>query len=114
MDNSGSGSINDQNEMKKKCDTFIRRTMAENLAELPGLKEGQEIIKPMSDPIKSSGHLQVWRLRLSSAVRKIVMPQLLLCSNIALAGSDRRLSVKLTLVVVLVLLVLLVLLWPMP
>ncbi len=35
------------------------RTMAENLAELPGLKEGQEIIKPMSDPIKSSGHLQV-------------------------------------------------------
>lgn len=37
---------------------FVRRTMAENLAELPGLKEGQEIIKPMSDPIKSSGHLQ--------------------------------------------------------
>lgn len=35
--------------------------MAENLAELPGLKEGQEIIKPMSDPIKSSGHLQVNR-----------------------------------------------------
>ncbi|CBJ26238.1 Dihydroxy-acid dehydratase, C-termnial part [Ectocarpus siliculosus] len=35
------------------------RTIAENLAELPGLKEGQDIIKPMSDPIKPSGHIQI-------------------------------------------------------
>eukprot|EP00752_Nemacystus_decipiens_P003502 g3231.t1 len=41
------------------CMTVTGKTMAENLAELPGLKEGQEIIKPMSDPIKSSGHLQI-------------------------------------------------------
>lgn len=38
---------------------FDHRTLAENLADLPALSEGQEIIKPMSDPIKSSGHLQV-------------------------------------------------------
>eukprot|EP00903_Cladosiphon_okamuranus_P014128 g13130.t1 len=41
------------------CMTVTGKTMAENLADLPGLKEGQEIIKPMSDPIKSSGHLQI-------------------------------------------------------
>lgn len=56
--------------------------MAENLAELPGLKEGQEIIKPMSDPIKSSGHLQVHMLCLrlcrlvflGLAVRRVLLP----------------------------------------
>lgn len=36
-----------------------RRTLAENLADLPDLKEGQEIIRPMSNPIKETGHLQV-------------------------------------------------------
>jgi hypothetical protein len=33
--------------------------MAENLAELPGLKEGQQVIMPIDQPIKSSGHIQV-------------------------------------------------------
>ena len=33
--------------------------MAENLAELPGLTEGQEIIRPLNDPIKKTGHLQI-------------------------------------------------------
>lgn len=43
--------------------------MAENLAELPALKEGQEVIMPIDQPIKSSGHIQVcsagtpWNLR---------------------------------------------------
>ncbi|CAB1106837.1 unnamed protein product [Ectocarpus sp. CCAP 1310/34] len=41
------------------CMTVTGKTMAENLAELPGLKEGQDIIKPMSDPIKPSGHIQI-------------------------------------------------------
>ena len=35
------------------------KTMAENLAELPALKEGQQVIKPIDQPIKSSGHIQV-------------------------------------------------------
>lgn len=33
--------------------------MAENLAELPALKEGQQVIMPIDQPIKSSGHIQV-------------------------------------------------------
>ena len=33
--------------------------MAENLAELPALKDGQEVIMPIDQPIKSSGHIQV-------------------------------------------------------
>ena len=37
------------------------RTLAENLADLPGLKEGQDIIMPLSNPIKATGHLQVGR-----------------------------------------------------
>lgn len=41
------------------CPTVTGKTVAENLAELPGLKEDQKIIYPLSSPIKSSGHLQV-------------------------------------------------------
>merc|ERR1719502_1149393 len=33
--------------------------MAENLAELPGLKAGQEIIQPFSRPVKSTGHIAI-------------------------------------------------------
>ena len=33
--------------------------MAENLADLPALKQGQQVIMPLDQPIKSSGHLQV-------------------------------------------------------
>ena len=35
------------------------KTLAENLAALPGLKEGQQVIQPLEKPIKSSGHLQI-------------------------------------------------------
>lgn len=41
------------------CPTITGKTVAENLAELPGLKEDQKIIYPLSSPLKSSGHLQV-------------------------------------------------------
>ena len=37
----------------------VGKTMAENLAELPALKEGQQVIMPIDQPIKSSGHIQV-------------------------------------------------------
>ena len=33
--------------------------MAENLEGVPGLKEGQQVIMPIDQPIKESGHLQV-------------------------------------------------------
>ncbi|KAJ1940649.1 dihydroxy-acid dehydratase ilv3, partial [Linderina pennispora] len=38
--------------------TVTGKTLAENLAELPGLAEGQKIIQPASSPIKPTGHLQ--------------------------------------------------------
>ncbi|MFN9606074.1 MAG: dihydroxy-acid dehydratase [Planctomycetota bacterium] len=41
------------------CLTVTGKTLAENLAELPGLKEGQSIVRPVRDPIKPSGHIQI-------------------------------------------------------
>ena len=41
------------------CLTVTGRTVAENLAEVPGLKEGQEIIREKTNPIKETGHLQM-------------------------------------------------------
>ncbi len=55
------------------CLTVTGKTVAENLAELPGLAEGQEIIHPLSDPIKPTGHLQILygNLATEGAVAKI-------------------------------------------
>ncbi|MCH2084075.1 MAG: dihydroxy-acid dehydratase [Saprospiraceae bacterium] len=41
------------------CMTVTGKTLAENLAEVPDLQEGQSIIQPFDSPIKSSGHLQI-------------------------------------------------------
>ncbi len=37
------------------CMTVTGRTLAENLAELPGLAPGQQIVHALSDPIKETG-----------------------------------------------------------
>jgi dihydroxy-acid dehydratase len=37
------------------------RTLAENLAELPDLSEGQDVIHPWDSPIKATGHLTILR-----------------------------------------------------
>lgn len=41
------------------CMTVTGKTIAENLAELPGLTEGQPIIRPLSEPLKPDGHIQI-------------------------------------------------------
>ncbi len=41
------------------CLTVTGRTLAENLADLPGLKADQAIVRPLSNPIKASGHIQI-------------------------------------------------------
>ncbi|PVU97868.1 hypothetical protein BB561_000297 [Smittium simulii] len=41
------------------CMTVTGKTLAENVANLPGLSADQKIIKPVSQPIKATGHLQV-------------------------------------------------------
>ena len=53
--------------------TVTGRTLAENLADLPGLTEGQSVIRPLEDPIKPSGHLRILRGNLApeGAVAKI-------------------------------------------
>ncbi len=43
------------------CVTCTGKTLAENVADLPELAEGQEIIRPLSNPIKETGHLQILR-----------------------------------------------------
>jgi dihydroxy-acid dehydratase len=55
------------------CRTVTGKTLEENLAPLPGLTSGQPIVRPVSDPIKASGHLQVLRGNLApqGAVAKI-------------------------------------------
>ncbi len=41
------------------CLTVTGKTLAENIDDLPDLKEGQTIIHPLSKPIKETGHLQI-------------------------------------------------------
>ena len=43
------------------CLTVTGRTVAENLAAVPGLTANQPIIRPLSDPIKPTGHIQILR-----------------------------------------------------
>jgi len=55
------------------CLTVTGKTLAENLQDLPGLSEGQEIIQPVERPIKETGHLCILRGNLApeGAVAKI-------------------------------------------
>ncbi len=41
------------------CLTVTGRTLAENLAQAPDLAPGQKVIRPLDDPIKPTGHLQI-------------------------------------------------------
>jgi len=43
------------------CLTVTGKTIAENLAALPGLKAGQDVFMPLERPIKPSGHIQILR-----------------------------------------------------
>jgi dihydroxy-acid dehydratase len=55
------------------CLTVTGKTLAENLKNVPDLLAGQEIIKPLENPIKETGHLRILRGNLSpkGAVAKI-------------------------------------------
>ena len=41
------------------CMTVTGKTVRENLKDLPVLKPGQEIVRPLSNPIKKTGHIQI-------------------------------------------------------
>ncbi|KAL4419276.1 hypothetical protein ABPG77_008326 [Micractinium sp. CCAP 211/92] len=68
------------------CLTVTGKTLAENLATCPSLKEGQQVILPLEKPIKSSGHLQILYGNLSpqGAVGKITGKEGLLFEGRAL------------------------------
>jgi dihydroxy-acid dehydratase len=59
--------------MHGHCLTVTGHTLAENLAELPGLAAGQQIIMPLDKPIKETAHIQILRGNLApdGAVAKI-------------------------------------------
>ena len=49
----------DKDLINGDCLTVTGKTIAENLAELPGLKAGQDVFLPLETPIKASGHIQI-------------------------------------------------------
>lgn len=55
------------------CLTVTGKTLAENLAHVPDLTDGQEVIRPMDKPIKRTGHIRILYGNLASegAVAKI-------------------------------------------
>ncbi|HEX4935218.1 MAG TPA: dihydroxy-acid dehydratase, partial [Gemmatimonadaceae bacterium] len=55
------------------CLTVTGQTLAENLATLPGLTEGQDVIRPIDRPLKATGHLVILRGNMApdGAVAKI-------------------------------------------
>lgn len=55
------------------CMTVTGKTLRENLKDLPGLRAGQEIVRPVSNPLKATSHIQILRGNLApeGAVAKI-------------------------------------------
>ena len=55
------------------CMTVTGQTLAENLEGLPSLAAGQDVVRPVAEPIKPTGHLQILRGSLApdGAVAKI-------------------------------------------
>ncbi len=42
-----------------ECITCTGKTLAENLSDLPALTPGQDLIMPLSEPLKRTGHIQI-------------------------------------------------------
>ncbi len=55
------------------CRTVTGKTLAENLHDLPGLTPGQPIVRPLNNPLKPTGHIQILKGNLApeGAVAKI-------------------------------------------
>ena len=49
----------EQGLMNGDCLTVTGNTLAENLADLPGLKQGQDVFMPVDRPIKDTAHIQI-------------------------------------------------------
>ncbi len=55
------------------CLTVTGKTLAENLRDVPGLSKGQDVVRPLDEPIKATGHIQILKGNLApgGAVAKI-------------------------------------------
>ncbi len=51
----------DEGLISGECLTVTGKTIAENLSDLPELSEGQDVVRPLSDPIKATGHIRIMR-----------------------------------------------------
>jgi dihydroxy-acid dehydratase len=62
-----------QGVLQGDCMTVTGKTLAENVADLPGLAADQKVIRPWNDPFKETGHIQILRGSLApdGAVAKI-------------------------------------------
>jgi dihydroxy-acid dehydratase len=49
----------DHNMLHGDCITVTGKTLAENMAEVPSLKDGQKVIRSLDDPIKETGHIRI-------------------------------------------------------
>ncbi|MBL8819531.1 MAG: dihydroxy-acid dehydratase [Planctomyces sp.] len=78
------------------CMTVTGKTIAENLAPLPGLTPGQSIIQPIEKPIKSSGHIRIMRGNMcpDGAVAKITGKEGLVFSGTARCFDSEELMLK--------------------
>ena len=58
--------LHEQGMIHGDCLTVTGKTVAENLADVPGLNfETQSIVRPITNPIKKTGHIQILRGNLS-------------------------------------------------
>jgi dihydroxy-acid dehydratase len=63
----------DEGMLHGDCVTVTGKTIRENVKDLPGLREGQPIVRPLNNPLKATAHLQILRGNLApeGAVAKI-------------------------------------------
>lgn len=81
-----------ENRLHPDCLTVTGKTIAENLAEMPDLAAGQQIIHPIDQPIKESGHIRILRGNLApdGAVAKITGKEGLRFSGTAKVFDDEQ------------------------
>lgn len=78
------------------CMTVTGKTLAENLKDLPGLKEGQKIVQTVEQPIKESGHIRIMRGNVcpDGAVAKITGKEGLVFKGTARCFDSEELMLK--------------------
>ena len=82
--------------LHRGCLTVTGKTLDENVKDLPGLRAGQQIVRPVANPLKASSHLQILKGNLApeGAVAKITGKEGLRFSGPANVFDSEELMVK--------------------